>query len=227
MVLATWWRSDPLPPLPKLDEFAVHPTADVRTLARLSGLAAEEIQTRLQAGHRPYLGYLAGAPVAYGWVATRRAAIGELGLDFPIPPSHRYLWDFATLPAWRGRGIYPQLLQTILRNEMRQAGYFWIIYAPENRASGAGIAKAGFSTVGLLSLQPTGRPGLTPQGDEQRARWGAALLDVPLLVEGLSPCWHCGGAAYPAPTNTTTCTCRAARKPLRLPRQASCLCVAA
>lgn len=227
MALATWQRGDPLPPLPKLDHFTTNETQDIHALARLTGLDTDEIRARLQAGHRPYLSYLAGAPVAYGWVATRRAAIGELGLDFPVPPFHRYLWDFATLPAWRGRGIYPHLLQAILQHQIRQAAYFWIIYAPENRASGAGIGKAGFATAGLLSIHRAGHAGLTPQGDEQRARAGADLLGVPLLVDGLSPCWHCGGAAYPAPPNATTCSCGSTPKPVILPRQTSCLCVAA
>lgn len=227
MALATWWRGDPLPLLSKLENFSIDTTDDVQTLARLTDLDPNELQARLQAGHRPYLGYLAGVPVAYGWVATRHAASGELGLDFNLPAHHRYLWDFATLPAWRGRGIYPHLLQAILRCEMSQAAYFWIIYAPENRASGSGIRKAGFSTVGLLSIHRTGRPGLTPQGDEQHARRGAILLGVPLRVAGLSSCWHCGGAAYPAQPNVTTCTCGAGHKPRLLPRQSSCLCVAA
>lgn len=227
MALATWWRGDPLPSLPTLKNFSVDTTDDLRTLARLTGLEPNELQGRMRAGHRPYLGYLAGMPVAYGWVATRRAEIGELGLDVSLPPLHRYLWDFATLSAWRGRGIYPHLLQAILRRELSQATYFWIIYAPENRASGSGIRKAGFSTVGLLSIHHTGHPGLTPQSDEQRARSGATLLGVPLRVAGLSPCWHCGGAAYPAQPSAMTCTCNAGRKPILLPRQASCLCVAA
>ena len=227
MALATWWRGDPLPPLPKLDNFFAEKSDKEPILARLTGLDTNEIRARLQAGHRPYLGYLAGEPVAYGWLATHQAAIGELGLDFNLPARHRYLWDFATLPAWRGRGIYPHLLQAILQNQIQQADYFWIIYAPENRPSGAGIRKAGFSTVGLLSLHRTGRPGLTPQGDKKRAGAGADLLGVPLLVNGLSPCWHCGGAAYPAPPHSITCSCGSTFKPVMLPRQASCLCVAA
>jgi GNAT superfamily N-acetyltransferase len=227
MTLATWWQGDLLPALPKLQHFSTKPTRDIAILAGLIGLPAEAVQTRLQAGHQPYLGYVAETPVAYGWVATQQADIGELGVEFKLPAPHRYLWDFATLPAWRGRGIYPQLLQAIVQAEMNQATYFWIIYAPENRASGSGIRKAGFSAVGLLSLQPSGRAGLTQQGSGWRAGLGAALLGVPLLIDGVSPCWHCGGAAYPAHPDQIACTCSSGQKQPALPEQPTCLCVAA
>lgn len=219
MALATWWRGDALPHLPNLDTFTAGLTGDNCTLARLTGLTVEEIQTRRQAGHQPYLAYLGGVPVAYGWVATRRAGIGELGLEFNIPPLHRYLWDFITLPAWRGQGIYPHLLQAILRQEASHANFFWIIHAPENRPSGTGIFKAGFNPVGKLSIRRGGRPGLTPQGNGERALTGAALLGVPLCEQALSPCWHCGGAAYPAKPEAAACACHSSAPP------ADCLCV--
>ena len=67
--------------------------------------------------HGVYELALNGRPVGYGWAATRRASIGELGLAFALPRDERYLWDFATLPAYRGLGLYPRLLQAMLRAE--------------------------------------------------------------------------------------------------------------
>jgi ribosomal protein S18 acetylase RimI-like enzyme len=227
MALATWWPGDALPQLAPLTEFSAGPTGNEQLLAQLTGLTPAEIQHRQAAGHQPYLGYLAGEPVAYGWVATRQAGIGELGLSFNIPPLHRYLWDFATLPQWRGRGIYPHLLQTILRQEMNRINFFWIIYAPENHPSGSGIYKAGFTTVGQLSIHKTGGVGLTPLGERERALTGAALLAVPLRESGLSPCWYCGGAAYPASLAAAACICHSLREPVQATRETSCPCVAA
>jgi hypothetical protein len=66
---------------------------------------------RRRDGHLPYVGYMDETAVTYGWVATRQASIGELNLAFPIAAASRYLWDFATLPEWQGRGLYPRLLQ--------------------------------------------------------------------------------------------------------------------
>jgi hypothetical protein len=49
----------------------------------------------------PYLASVEQTPVGYGWVATQEALIGELGLQFGLPETDRYLWDFATLPSGR------------------------------------------------------------------------------------------------------------------------------
>ncbi|HUM69353.1 MAG TPA: hypothetical protein PLK31_10955, partial [Chloroflexota bacterium] len=210
MSLATWWRGDFLPALPPLNNFQVRKMQSEALLTGSCRLDGREIQRRLQQGHLPYVGLLGGVPVAYGWVATRRAAIGELGLDFRLPPLHRYLWDFATLPAYRGQGIYPHLLQGILLQELGVAHYFWIIRAPENGASGAGIHKAGFTAVGHLSLLANGRTALAVTADWERAAAGAALLGVPLVESSISPCWHCGGADYPAAAGAATCSCQPA-----------------
>ncbi len=202
MALATWWGGDTLPSLSPLAGFSAGPTHDEPTLARLNNLPPAEIRRRLRAGHQPYLAYLNETPVAYGWVATRQAEIGELQLNFTLPGIHRYLWDFATLPAWRGRGIYPHLLQAILTDESHQADHFWIIYAPENHPSGTGIHKAGLAPVGQLSFQRNGRAGLMALNRIDRASIGANLLGVPLLKRGLTPCWRCG--RLPA---SADCTC--------------------
>src|SRR5690554_1102890 len=114
MALATWWRGDDLPALTPLQDFTAGPTDDAGLLARLAALEIAEVQRRLDEGHRPYVAWLGGEPVAYGWVATHTAEVGELDVVITLPQGECYLWDFATLPAWRGRGIYPRLLQAIL-----------------------------------------------------------------------------------------------------------------
>jgi hypothetical protein len=92
-------------------------------------------------------------------------------------------------------GIYPRLLQAILHQERTQAHRFWIIHAPENLPSGAGIDKAGFEPVGQLSFTVDGGVGLQPFDDLERAQAGAKLLGVPLIDAILSPCWCCGGSS--------------------------------
>lgn len=197
MALATWWSGDPLPELPPLRDLRVATTADVPLLARLNALDRAEGQARLCTGHRPYIARLGDLPVAYGWVATTGATIGELGVSFALPHRDRYLWDFATLPAWRGRGIYPRLLQAIVAAESAGADRLWIIHAPENPASARGIARAGFVPIGELSFRAAGGVGFRPYDRPTRARAGTALLGVPLLdgeaaaAEALAPCWHC------------------------------------
>lgn len=206
MALATWWISDPMTNLTPLPEFQVGITPNDVQLAAINRISVTEVEQRRQAGHLPYVGYLNETAVTYGWVATHKASIGELNLEFAIPADSRYLWDFATLPEWQGRGLYPRLLQAIVKAE--QAKHYWVIHAPENLPSGAGMQKAGFQSVGQLSFQQNGSLGLIPIEQPERARVGAALLGVPLIEAGLSPCWRC--------VDQVVCTCQ------RDPESCSC-----
>lgn len=178
----TWWRGDPVPDLPPLPGFAATPTDDARFLSRRFQFDEREFEERIRNGHVPYVAFLKGEPVAFGWSARSRASIGELGIEFGMPEGNRYLWDFVTLPAWRGRGIYPRLLQEILKAESRKAGRFWIGHEPENRASGRGIAKAGFQVVGEVWVRD-GSPIFVARNRRERAAAAASLLQLPLLTE--------------------------------------------
>jgi GNAT superfamily N-acetyltransferase len=196
MALATWWRDDALPLLTPLPGFDVTVGKDADAIARLASLTRHEAAARLDAGHRNYMASVDGVPAAYGWVATVSASIGELDIAFGVPDHDRYLWDFATLPAWRGLGIYPRLLQVILAREGTDAERFWIVHAPENAASASGIAKAGFTAVSELSFLPGKGVGALVMDRPDRARFGAALLGVSTYeaVQAgrlVSPCWRC------------------------------------
>lgn len=198
MALATWWNSDPLMGLTRIRNFQVRLAADDARLAAINRITVAEVEQRRRAGHRPYVGSMDGTAVTYGWVATREASIGELNLIFPVTAESRYLWDFATVPEWQGRGLYPRLLQAIVQAE--RAECFWIIHAPENLPSGAGMQKAGFQSVGQLSFQHDHTLGLIALGPPERAQAGAALLGVELIEDGLSPCWRC--------VDQVVCTCQ-------------------
>ncbi len=227
MALATWWQDDNLPALRPLPGFHVVEMADDTVMAHLNRIDLAEVSARRKAGHRPYVAYVDGAAAAYGWVATKNASIGELDLAFHLPATERYLWDFATRPEWQGYGLYPRLLQAILRQESQQANRFWIIHAPENTPSGAGMDKAGLRPVGVLSFRTDGGVGLAATGDLERARAGAALLGVPLVETVLAPCWCCGApqeqpvtAVNPdrcwpplAPDQVGNCTCAIEKRP--------------
>lgn len=145
----SWWRGDRRPTLPPLPGLRVTSGAP-HILAAISGLAPAEIERRLREAHQPYLAWLDDQPVAYGWSATRQGAIEELALRFAIPPGNRYLWDFVTLPAWRGRGIYARLLRTILDLEAPHAERFWIATTVDNHAAQRAIVRAGFQRVEAL-----------------------------------------------------------------------------
>lgn len=216
MALATWWASDPWMDLTPLSDFQVRLATDDAQLATLNQLSVAEVAQRRRDGHLPYVGYMDETAVTYGWVATRQAAIGELNLVFPIAAESRYLWDFATLPEWQGKGLYPRLLQGIVQAE--RAERFWILHAPENLPSGAGMQKAGFQAVGQLSFQRDNSLGLLPFGHPERARIAAALLGVALITDGLSPCWRCvNQVACTCQLDPTNCSCAVAIRASSLP----------
>jgi len=215
MAVATWWRGDSLPQLPPVPGFHADLSNNASLAARLAQLDEQEVRTRREMGHRLYIASLGEIPIGYGWVATHNASIGELGIIFQLPANNQYLWDFATLPTWRGRGVYPQLLQAILKQEVNGGDRFWIIHAPENRASAIGIRKAGMSPVAELSFAVEGGAGLVPLAELTRAQTWADLINIPLLSaresNTLLPCWRCGvggkNAYCLSSEHHSSCTC--------------------
>lgn len=163
----TWWRGDPLPSLAPLTAFQVERLEDVHLLAQLHQVNRRLLAERLDAGNRPYVAFLGGKPVAYGWSATQTERIGP-DLAWPLAANERALWDFATGAAWRGQGIYPRLLQMILQTEAGEAEHFWIGHTPDNTASKRGILKAGFQPTAQILQTGNGEMRWLPQGERRR-----------------------------------------------------------
>ncbi len=222
MSFATFWAEDTLAPMAPLPGFSAGPAFNWQELAEINHISSAEVMHRRSDGHRPYVARMQGQPVAYGWLATRKVSIGELDINVELPSDDRYLWDFATLPDWQGRGLYPRLLQSILEQEIQNAKRFWIIHAPENLPSGAGMSKAGFEFVGQLSFTAHGKVGLAPYSDTaERAHIGADLLQVPIIESVLAPCWHCGGLVAKHPDKAEAVSCW----PPRRSNESECCCV--
>jgi GNAT superfamily N-acetyltransferase len=186
-----------LPSQKKAAQITVRQDEDVALLAELTRLDKTVITERISNGHHSYTAWMSHTPVAYGWVATESAIIGELDLFFRVASNHLYLWDFKTLSGWRGRGIYPHLLQNILQTAVNDQ-QCWIAHSPENSASRHGIEAAGFSLVGKLSFQKsTTAPVLSsPEKETQYAQLAAKMLNVELMFgekgnQMIAPCWRC------------------------------------
>ena len=223
MSFATFWVEDSFTKISSLPGFIAGPALDVHELAEINHISHAEVINRQNDGHRPYIARIDDQPVAYGWLATREISIGELDINVELPLDDRYLWDFATLPDWQGRGLYPRLLQSILEQEIQNAKRFWIIHAPENLPSGAGMSKAGFEFVGQLSFTLEGKVGLAPYSDStQRARIGANLLQVPIIESILAPCWTCGGMVAKLPDKADADSCWPPKRPE--PNGGNCCC---
>ena len=147
-----------------------------------SGL--DDVTARRRADHQPYVAHLDGNPVAYGWSAGKEAAFGPQRTAFTVPDRNRYLWGFVPLLPWRGRGIYPRLLQAIITHERAKAERIWILHRWDNTASARGIQKAGFSVVAQICFLPDGGFGLIRAGTADRADAGATVLGLPLIDVG-------------------------------------------
>lgn len=207
MPFAIRHRDDPMPSLRPLEGMSVRRVLDAATMASLQNRSVEEMSSRFAAGHRAYVAIIGSQPAAWGWVATSTADIGELGAHLTLNAEERYLWNFVTLPAYRGLGIYPRLLQAIVRAESADAEQFWIGYAPENHASGAGIQKAGFVTAAEMSFEANGKAALRAEMPTE-GKAASRVLGLPITSEPLSPCWRCvraGRSGMSCPEGSCRC----------------------
>lgn len=188
-MIATRHRNDTAPSLGSLDGLTFRRETSALKMAELQRRTEIDMGRRMWEEHRAYVASIDGEDVAWGWVATDTAMIGEIQSAFKIPKRERYLWNFVTRLSHRGLGIYPRLLDAIVRAEMSEADRFWVAYAPENHASGAGIHKAGFETVAQISFDQHDRPAIRMLVDG--APSPARMLGLPSLEEALAQCWRC------------------------------------
>jgi ribosomal protein S18 acetylase RimI-like enzyme len=138
--------------------------------ANLDGKAAAEFARRLASGKRSYTAQVAGELAAYGWVSFNEEFVGELNLRLHLLPGEAYIWDCATLPAYRRNGLYSALLSYIVA-QLHEEGLrrVWIGADLDNLPSQHGIARAGFHHVANLLVERVlamrlawvqGRPGI-------------------------------------------------------------------
>ena len=160
----------------------------MRLLAQAMGSAEHtQILPRFERGKWCYAGLLKEEIVTYGWVTFDEEHIGELGLTIRLRKGEAYIWDCATLPAYRGQRLYPALLAHMLRALAAQGvHHVWLGTDADNIPSQKGVALVGFRPVvdaglvkapagqGRKSLWIRQRPGVSEQDamDAQRVLLG-------------------------------------------------------
>ena len=120
-------------------------------VSAMEGVSSAGLLKRFENGRRCYTAWVEEQIVAYGWVSFEDEHIGELNLRIKLLPGEVYIWDCATIPAFRRKRLYSALLGYIIE-ELRAEGLCraWIGADFENQPSQQGMARAGFHHVADL-----------------------------------------------------------------------------
>lgn len=191
MSLYTFSTKSTVPSLKQLQGLHIEESTDLTLLSQMGGITEDEVVKRLANDNLAFIAFFNGQPAAFGWMARGRARIGELAHDFVLPLRNRYLWNFRTMAEFRGRGIYPMLLQYILQYEGAKAEHFWIIHAPENKSSLKGILKAGFRYLGKLYARTEGSAGFEAVSISTEEKSLVVAMDFHFSNEPATSCWNC------------------------------------
>jgi GNAT superfamily N-acetyltransferase len=190
MSLYTLTTMDTLPAIQLTTGLQMEECTNVDLLAWMGTTTVEDVIKRIANDHVAFVAYINNAPAAFGWMARGKALIGELNHELILPVGNRYLWNFRTMEAFRGLGIYPALLQYIIHREREKANRFWIIHAPENKSSLKGIKKAGFQFVGKL-YSSNGMATIENTFLSESSRKLLTEMDITISEEEPAPCWNC------------------------------------
>lgn len=133
--------------------------AEAGLLAAAMGLAEPDVLARLARGCRVMAAWQGDEVASYCWISAHREHVGELARDLSLPAGESYVWDCATVPRFRGQGLYRSLLRQIaetLAGEGQRR--VWIGASSTNEASNRTFAAAGFRpAASVYSLRLAGR----------------------------------------------------------------------
>jgi GNAT superfamily N-acetyltransferase len=123
-------------------------------VSAMDGVSSAGLIKRFENGRRCYIAQVEDQIAAYGWVSLDDEHIGELNLRIKLLPGEVYIWDCATIPAFRRKHLYSALLGYIIE-ELRAEGLCraWIGADMDNRPSQQGMARAGFHHVADLVVE--------------------------------------------------------------------------
>jgi hypothetical protein len=149
------WSGSNLPPLLTAKcplEIRVGSDADLNLIASFHGYTEESpqiaaLKKRLEQGDKPYLAFCGMALAHIAWVCRRREVeMGEIWGSIALGDNEAYIMDCHTSFIFRGKGIYPVVLQRILKDLAEErVNRAYIGCRTSNMASLKGISKAGFS----------------------------------------------------------------------------------
>jgi GNAT superfamily N-acetyltransferase len=158
------WAIDlptPGPPLPSRIEVRIAPAGDAAAgpLAAAMNVPAAEVAARMGRGSRALAAWHGEQLAAYCWVSFQREHVGELGRDLFLAPGEPYIWDCATVPRFRGQGLYTSVLRALLDLLAAEGAHrAWIGASSTHAASNHTFVTVGFrAAVAVVAVRLAGR----------------------------------------------------------------------
>ena len=104
---------------------------------------------RLRAGSKYYVIDLCGERISSGWLAFNEIFwISEVDMIIDLRNSNTaILYDFETVPDYRGKGWYAKLLHSMIKKNDTDLKLYIIYALNDNQSSNRGIQKAGFNHI--------------------------------------------------------------------------------
>jgi len=122
-------------------------------VAAMDGVSSAGLLKRFDNGRRCYAAWVEDQIAAYGWVSFEDEHIGELNLRVRLLPGEVYIWDCATITAYRRNHLYSALLGYMIE-ELGTEGLCraWIGADINNKPSQQGMSRAGFHHIADLII---------------------------------------------------------------------------
>jgi RimJ/RimL family protein N-acetyltransferase len=112
----------------------------------------QQVKDYFDSGGEAFLGFSEGKLVHIAWLFYN-LRISEVHFFVKIKEDEAYIGSCQTHPEFRGKNIYPVVLQHILRDAAaKNKKRCFIATIPTNLASIRGIEKSGFSFVGKMRM---------------------------------------------------------------------------
>lgn len=151
---------------------AVYETLDANSSSRelIEEVQSERlVRIRFERGEKCFVAIHKDHVVSYIWGSRGKVGVEEIALSVQTGPSEMYLYDAFTLEPWRGRNLYPSVLQRAMESG-RDLGLArtTIFVEAKNTPSIRGVTKAGFTLFQTLLLKTVlgfGTPKLLPPID--------------------------------------------------------------
>lgn len=139
--------------------FAPVGAAEAAPLAAAMELPESEVLARLARGCRVIAAWQGDQVASYCWISVHREHVGELARVLTLPAGDSYVWDCATVPRYRGQGLYRNLLRQIAETlDAEGQRRVWIGASSTNEASNRTFATVGFRpAASVVSLRVAGR----------------------------------------------------------------------